>query len=176
MISDSFLDKQGGCIPINHLCDALGELCIPLAGRRIIELREGKVQVESFDELMIELELCIGLIFKPLRHHLKFVVMEGENILFSLWKPILDALKDILKDTEQEAADAEANLDKALESTNDLIIEHLRNVIVVLIGFGVLTAEPQAPGDFTAYTWEAISSMDACKSYLEEWKEVASQS
>ena len=88
----------------------------------------------------------------------------------------MDALKDILKDTEQEAADAEANLDKALESTNDLIIEHLRNVIVVLIGFGVLTAESQAPGDFTAYTWEAISSMDACKVFLEEWKQVASQS
>lgn len=176
MLTDSFLSKQGGFIPISHLCDALGKLCIPLAGRGIIELREGRVEVDSFDELMIELELCIGLIFKPLRHHLKYVVSEGDEALTLLWKPILELLTEILKDPTKSALNDEEGPNQALESTNELIIEHLRSAIVVLIGFGVLKAEPETAGDFTAYTWEAVSSMDACKSLLPEWKKAANHS
>jgi hypothetical protein len=175
MLTDSFLDKQGGFIPTPHLCDALGKLCIPLAGRGIVELREGRIKVEDFDELMIELELCIGLIFKPLRHHLKNVVAEGDSVILSLWTPILDVLKDILKVPPPGATNEETFPEKALQSTNELTVEHLRNVITVLIGYGVLKAEPQAPNDITELTWEAVGSMDPCKNFLDEWKQVASQ-
>jgi hypothetical protein len=179
MLTDSFLDKRVGVIPMNHLCDALGNLCIPLAGRRIIQLREGGVPAENFDELMIELELCIGLIFKPLRHHLQHVVNEGRVVLLSLWTPILDVLKDILKEPESDDAppreNGDRNTDKLLQSTNELTLEHLRNVIMVLISFGVLKAEPQDPDDITALTWDAVANMDFCKNFLDEWKQAASQ-
>eukprot|EP00339_Tiarina_fusa_P025497 CAMPEP_0117064884 /NCGR_PEP_ID=MMETSP0472-20121206/45332_1 /TAXON_ID=693140 ORGANISM="Tiarina fusus, Strain LIS" /NCGR_SAMPLE_ID=MMETSP0472 /ASSEMBLY_ACC=CAM_ASM_000603 /LENGTH=1197 /DNA_ID=CAMNT_0004785235 /DNA_START=66 /DNA_END=3658 /DNA_ORIENTATION=+ len=179
MLTDSFLDKRVGLIPINHLCTILGELCIPLAGQRIIELREGKAHAETFNELMIELELCIGLIFKPLRHHLKNVVGEGQSVLLSLWNPILGVLQEILK--EPDAANgvsgdsAHHESKKVIQSTNELTLEHLRNVIMVLIDFGVLKAESEAPGDITALTWDAVSKMDYGKSFLEEWKQAAGQ-
>lgn len=173
MLTDSFLDKRVGCIPVNHLCDILGELCIPLAGERIMDLREGKVtHSSSIDEEMIELELCISLIFKPLRHHLKNVVNEGQIVLLSLWNPILNALQEILKEP-----DAEKGPSKIIQSANELTLEHLRNVIMVLIEFGVLKAEPEEPGDVTAITWDAVSKMDFGKNFLEEWKQqAASQS
>ena len=177
MLTDSFLDKRGGLIPVNHLCDALGKLCIPLAGRRIMEIRDGVVQFEDIDELMIELELCIGLIFKPLRHHLQNVVHEGGQVLQSLWSPVLGVLKDVLNapksDSSPSGDSGHANPDEVLKATNDLTIEHLRNVIMVLISFGVLTEESHSPGDITALTWEAVSKMDCCKDFLEEWKKAA---
>lgn len=140
-----------------------------------MELREGRIKVENFDELMIELELCIGLIFKPLRHHLKNVVSEEDSVILSLWTPILDVLKEILKEPAVEGSSDETFPEIALQSTNELTVEHLRNVITVLIGYGVLKAEPQAPNDITELTWEAVGSMDPCKNFLDEWKEVANQ-
>jgi hypothetical protein len=172
MLTDSFLESQGGLVPTNHLCAALGELCIPLAGRRIMELREIGPDAEDLDELMIELELCLGLIFKPLRHHLQNVVKEGLIVLLSLWTPILDVSKEILKEPAQNGHSSPSKL---VQSSNDLTIEHLRNVIMVLISFGVLKAEPQAPDDITALTWEAVAGIDSCKNFLDEWKQAASQ-
>jgi hypothetical protein len=182
MLADSFLDKRGGLIPIQHLCGALGELCIPLAGRRILDLRLGGAEVESqnFDELMIELELCIGLIFKPLRHHLKNVVNEDRVILLSMWKPALEVLKEILKDPNNddngaEGENGEVPSARVLKATNELTIEHLKNVIMVLISFGVLQPEPQMADDISAITWDAVGQMDFCKGYLDEWKQAAIQ-
>lgn len=172
MLTDSFLDKRVGCIPINHLCAILGEICIPLACERIMDLREGKVPHNGIDEEMIELELCIGLIFKPLRHHLKNLVNEEQIVLLSLWNPILNALQEVLKEPG-----AEKDLSRINQSANELTLEHLRNVILVLIEFGVLKAEPEEPDDVTAITWEAVSKMDFGKKFLEEWKQqAASQS
>jgi hypothetical protein len=177
MLADSFLDKRGGLIPIQHLCGALGELCIPLAGRRILDLRLGgvEVEIENFDELMIELELCIGLIFKPLRHHLKNVVNEDRLILLSMWKPALEVLKEILKDPNDDGENGEVPSARVLKATNELTIEHLRNVIMVLISFGILQPEPESADDISAITWDAVGQMDCCKGYLDEWKEAASQ-
>jgi hypothetical protein len=180
MLADSFLDKRGGLIPIQDLCSALAELCIPLAGRRIISLRDGGVNVEDFDELMIELELCIGLIFKPLRHHLKNVVDEGQVTILSLWKPVLDVLTEILGSPHPDGYETVEEhtvlaSDKVLQATNDLTLGHLRNVIMVLIGYGVLAAEQKAPGDFTALTWDAVGKIEVCQQFLDEWKTAALQ-
>lgn len=173
MLTDLFLEKQAGFIPISHLCDSLGQLCIPLAGRGIVELREGRIRVESFDELMIELELCIGLIFKPLRHNLKDVVGEGEEVLLLVWKPILDVLKDILNDSSSNEARDSGLPAEALRSINELTVEHLRNVVHVLSDFNILKAEPEAEGDITQLTWDAIESMPPCQGFVKEWKEGA---
>lgn len=173
MLTDLFLEKQAGFIPISHLCDSLGEQCIPLAGRGIVELREGRIKIENTDELMIELELCIGLIFKPLRHHLKDVVSEGEEILLLVWKPILNALTDILSDPSSNGAKEAGLPAKALRSSNELTVEHLRNVVHVLTDFDILKAEPQSQDDITQLTWDAIESMPPCKDFVKEWKEGA---
>ncbi|KAL3945256.1 MAG: hypothetical protein SGBAC_000667 [Bacillariaceae sp.] len=173
MLTDLFLEKQAGFIPISHLCDSLGEQCIPLAGRGIVELREGRIKIENTDELMIELELCIGLIFKPLRHHLKDVVSEGEEILLLVWKPILNALTDILSDPSSNGAKEAGLPAKTLQSSNELTVEHLRNVVHVLTDFDILKAEPMSQDDITQLTWDAIESMPPCKDFVKEWKEGA---
>ena len=180
MLADSFLEKRAGLIPIHHLCSTLGELCIPLAGRRILALRNLNVHVEDFDELMIELELCIGLIFKPLRHHLKNVVEEGDVVLLSLWTPVLQVLTEILsppilggKTSNTESGSPTSN--KMFEATNDLAIEHLRNVIMVLIGYGVLVEGSSQPNDLTDLTWTFVGKIEVCKPFLDEWKKAASQ-
>jgi hypothetical protein len=180
MLADSFLDKRGGLIPIQDLCSALAELCIPLAGRRILSLRDGSVNAEDLDELMIELELCVGLIFKPLRHHLKNVVDEGQVTILSLWKPVLDVLTQVLGSPQPvgyETVEENTVLasDKVLQATNDLTLEHLRNVIMVLIGYGVLAAEQKAPGDLSALTWDAVGKIEVCQQFLDEWKTAALQ-
>ena len=154
MLTDSFLDKGAGSIPIAALCSVLGESCIPLAGERIIDLEEGRVQHENFDELMIELELCIGLIFKPLRHHLKNIVNGGDDVLLPLWNPILKVLQEILEDPGSGKSD-EAR--KVIQSTNALSLEHFRNVLMVLMEFGILKSESDSPGDVTAITWDAVA-------------------
>jgi len=174
MLTDSFLDKRVGLIPINYLFDSLSDLCIPLAGRRILELRESEDEFENRDEIMIELELCIGLIFKPLRHHLKRVLTENSLILLPTWKCILGVLEEILKDPTQ-GENAEMEISDLRNVTNELTTEHLRNVIMVLIDLDILKAEPQAPDDITAQTWDAVAKMDFCKVYLNEWKEAAVQ-
>jgi hypothetical protein len=181
MLTDAFLDKRGGLIPVHHLCSALGELCIPLAGRRVISLRENGANIENFDELMIELELCIGLIFKPLRHHLRNVANEDGVVLLSLWKPVLVVLKDMLRNPSTDTGSTTEGKrtmtsGRVLDATNELAIEHLRNVVMVLIGFGVLKAEPQAPDDISALTWDSVGKIDSCKSFLDEWKLAASSS
>jgi hypothetical protein len=78
----------------------------------------GEGGVHSSDELMIEFELCIGLIFKPLRHHLPNllaassssssagVVTGGggggdKNGILSVWKSILSALEELLGDADK---------------------------------------------------------------------------
>ena len=179
MLADSFLEKRRGLIPVEHLCSTLGELCIPLAGRRILALRNASVNMEDFDESMIELELCIGLIFKPLRHHLKNVIDEDESVLLSLWKAVLNVLAEILSPSpDGNVANAEklgVASHQIRQATNDLTIEHLRNVIMVLIGFGVLMEESNAPNDFTELTWTCVSKIDVCKTYLDEWKKAAGQ-
>ena len=173
MRTDSFLENQGGLIPVPQLCRALGQICIPLAGRRIVELRGGEDSAEN----EIELELCIGLIFKPLRHHLQNIVNEGMDALVSLWAPMLDVLKQILNQENPQAEAEENGADESkdlVKSSNVILLEHLRNVIMVLITYDVLQAEPSQSNDITAMTWSAVAEMDYCKTFLDEWKQAAS--
>ena len=146
----------------------------------MLDLRIGDIEdFQNYDELMIELELCISLLFKPFRHHLKTFANDEEDLLYSLWKSVLQQLTVILKDPNnaEENEDAKGGVPsaKVMQSTNDLMIEHFRNIIMVLIGFEVLHAEPGAPDDISALTWDSVAKMDFCNQYLEEWQTAASQ-
>jgi hypothetical protein len=168
VLTDLFLDKNGGSVPPAHLSSVLSDVCVPLAGRRILKLQLGEGRFQSSDELMIEFELCIGLIFKPLRHHLQNLLANpsGEGI-FSVWKSILSALEELLCDDDkkkkslggsssslaappedgQRKPAAAAAIPKNLRDTmNNLANEHLRNAIEVLIASGILQSD-SADGD-----------------------------
>jgi len=155
-------------IPVHHLCEILGTVCIPLAGRRVTDLRKHDIQDVDLNELTIEMELCIGLIFKPLRHHLQTIAEGGQDLLLSIWSPILDVLKSILDNPDPEKPSSDHDM---LKTTNELTIEHLRNVIMVLIGFGVLQAD--SSDEISTLTWTSISDIECCKSSIEEWKQAA---
>ena len=171
MLTDSFLDKQAGQIPVDILCSVLSEICIPLAGDRIKELREGLTDDDIFDTTMVEVELCIGLIFKPLRHHMKVVISNDSSVFLALWVPILNATKEILDDesTESNPLSKSPLSKKMTHGTHELTVEHLRNVIMVLSSFGILKGE----SEISATTWSLIEEMGFSKDFLDEWKNAA---
>lgn len=178
MLTDCFLDKRGNAAPTSHLCNALVVVCIPLTGRRIEELRIGNARVDSIDELMIEFELCIKLIFKPFRHHLARVQDENGDVL-ALWKALLAVLENFLRDEKVTTPANSPNGDKPVSddlarTMNELANEHLQNAIMFLISKGLITdSDANSPGDLTAATWESVERMGFCKSFVGEWKEAA---
>mmetsp|Transcript_12541 Transcript_12541/g.36478 ORF Transcript_12541/g.36478 Transcript_12541/m.36478 type:complete len:1902 (-) Transcript_12541:119-5824(-) len=173
ILADCFLDKRGSNIPVPHLCSALVELCIPLAGRRLVHMRQNaQGAAESFDELMIELELCISLIFKPLRHHVKMVANEESTALLALWKSVLAVLEQLLSNQLQQQTDsANTPAARVTKATTDLALEHLRNVVLVLIDFNLLLGNNT--NEISALTWTSLEQFDACKPHMEEWKAAA---
>ena len=168
MLTDSFLDKQAGQLPVEILCEVLGETCLPLAGERVKELRGGLTDDDQLDATMIEVELCVSLIFKPLRHHMKVVINEDPSVFLALWVPVLNVVKEILED---DAGSTSPLSKKLAHDSRELTVEHLRNVIMVLGSFGVLNGEMD--GTISAQTWTLIEQMDYCKKYVDEWKTAA---
>lgn len=176
MLTDLFLDKRGSAAPSNHLCRALVEVCIPLTGRRILDLRMGKAKVEGTDELMIEFELCVKLIFKPLKHHAKRVADANGNVL-AVWKSVLDVLEELLRDEKPSAPQTpgpgQVMSDDLIKTMNELANEHLRGALMFLVSVGLLGSDTDSPGEFTAVTWDSIGKMGFCKGFVDEWKEAA---
>jgi hypothetical protein len=102
-------------IPADQLCIVLSEICIPVAGRRIVQLQIHRdPSIVSTDQLMMEFELCIGLIFKPLRHHIHHILQcnsggssrsssisstsSSTSYLPVIWLSVLSVLEDLLCD------------------------------------------------------------------------------
>ena len=174
MLTDSFLDKQVGQLPVEILCDILGKVCIPLAGGRVKKLREGLAHADELDATMAEVELCIGLIFKPLRHHMKIVINEDPSVFLALWIPILNVTKEILEEdsVESNSMTKSHSSEKMAHDTRELTLEHLRNVIMVLSSFGALSTEYK-DGSICAQTWSLIEQIRYCKKFVDEWKRAA---
>lgn len=182
MLTDLFLEKQCGLVPTQYLVVVLSEVCVPLAGRCITRLKMGTGMVSSADELLIEFELCIGLIFKPLRHHLKHALgTSGQGSLYTVWKAVLNVLEELLTDRQLESEQDEDHHmrrgipDNLRATMNNLANEHFQNVILVLISAGVLLADPKCPGDITSMTWEAARRMGISENSMQEWKQAAGQ-
>lgn len=184
MLTDLFLEKQNSVVPVQHLCTALSEICIPLAGRCILGLQKdggSGNSTSSQDELMIEFELCIGLIFKPLRHHLHSILAEPNTQvrLVAIWKSILVFLEDLLgvaarENQQQQHEDhfEDALLPESLRATmRDLATEHLQSAIVMLKSVGVIVGEASASGDdISSITWNSVSRMDISEATVKEWR------
>jgi hypothetical protein len=165
MLSDSFLEREGGLVPAPIICSALGRICIPLSGRRIADLHALEISIDNRDEVMVELELCVSLLFKPVRHHIQNILKEGAATLMSLWVPIMEVVKSIL-----DEGSAEEN--EIVKSSNELVLEHVRNVVIVLINLDFLGAE-SSQNDITSTMWTTISEIEGCKQFVEEWKQAA---
>jgi len=181
MLTDAFIDKQGRCIPADHLCKVLQEICIPLAGKQLSSMfQDARAMTSHVEEIMIEFELCISLMFKPFLHHLKRIVSADADLL-SVWTGILKVLENLLRADDSLKVSPEndpgpATIKKArkiLFTSRELASEHLRNAITVLIASGILKGKPESPHDLSALTWASIDKMSFCKDAVEEWKKSA---
>ena len=172
MLTDIFVDKQDAPVSIDCVCSALSEICVPLAGRSIIRLQTGHDSSPSTDELMIEFELCIGLVFKPLRHNLKHVVSPAGTYsnLQPIWRAVLAVIEDLLGAGNNPEED-EAALPESLRRTmQDLATEHLQNAIKVLMSAGAILSEPKTPNDLSSLTWDSVVRMGIEKETIDLWK------
>jgi len=179
MLTDSFLDKQADQIPAEILCEVLGKVCVPLAGDRVQELREGLIHDDQLHATMVELELCVSLIFKPLRHNMKSVINRDPSVFLALWVSILNVIKGILENDsiENDLSSKSPSNQKMTNDTRELTVEHLRNVIMVLSSFGVLkgATEEYTDGSISAQTWSLIEDIGYCKKFVDEWKSAAAK-
>lgn len=128
--------------------------------------------ITSPDELLTEFDLCIGLLFKPLRHHLNEIV-ESEGNFSSIWKSVLKVLEDFShsRDSDDNGEERREVISAKLKSTMAMHMhEHLQNTVIFLMSAGVLLAESSSPGDITSLTWDAASRMGISEESLQEWK------
>lgn len=175
MLTDVFVDKRDAPVSIECVCSVLSEICVPLAGRSIIRLQTGHGATPSTDEMMIEFELCIGLVFKPLRHNLQNVITStsGNSHLFPIWKAVLSVIEELL-DTGNGSNEDELTLPESLRRTmQDLATEHLQNAIKVLMSVGAIASDPKTPNDLSSLTWESVGRMGIGKDTIESWKQLA---
>ena len=166
MLTDVFLDRHNAKVPVSHLCVALSAICVPLAGRCIVSMQLGHGAIPSTDELMIEFELCIGLIFKPLRHHLPRTLNEHvESHLFPLWKAILAVLEELLSSEVPE--DGSGISEKLRKTMHGLATEHLQNAVVMLVSSGVLS--PSSQDEISETTKKSVVRMGISQETLDGW-------
>jgi hypothetical protein len=157
----------------------MSSICIPIAGDRITDLLRIPRDAEAnLEEIMIELEICISLLFKPFLHHLKNLVALEQEFL-GIWISMLGIMTHLLGDEaaateEEDYDDGIITREKLFRVTKELASEHLRNAVMVLIAMNVLTNddgdEAQPASHFSLATWAAIGSIGYCKPFLDEWK------
>jgi len=180
VLTDLFLDKHAGQIPVELLCEILGRVCIPLSGELIQGIRrEDTIHPDQLDVVMIEVDLCVSLIFKPLRHHMKNIINYNSSTFLSLWVPTLKVIKNILDEdsTENNRSSKSPSSHKMTCDIRELTVEHLRNVIMVLSSFGILKGLPgeYADDSISDQTWSLIEHIGYCKKYVKEWKNAATK-
>ena len=174
------------------LCEIMNTICIPLAGKRITDLLRIPYDVQNdLEETLIELELCISLLFKPFLHHLKALISVKHEFV-GIWISMLGIMTQLLGEEsslQNEEDDVGVREDgvtraKLFQTTKELGSEHLRNAIMVLAAMGVLIDDDGDDStkkrsddaqEISAVTWAAIGSIGYCKPYLEEWKSSACQ-
>lgn len=182
MLTDTLLDRHGSLVPVDSgLYEIMNNICIPLADKRITDLLRIPYNMQSdLEETLIELELCISLLFKPFLHHLKALVSIKEEFM-GVWISMLGIITQLLGEEaaqakEENGAGREAVVTRAnlFNTTKELASEHLRNAVMVLAAMGVLIngdddSKPDAQ-EISSVTWAAIGSIGYCKPYLDEWR------
>jgi hypothetical protein len=167
MLTDLYIHNRGQTIPTVQLSKALSEVCVPMAGRRIMRLQTRDPSVETADQLMMEFELCIGLIFKPLRHHLK--TFDSVSSIPIVWKSVLCALESLLGEKEALTTDEPCIPAKLKKTMKSLAKEHLQSAVAILLSSGFLDSE----NDMTLFTWESVRRMGVSDGELGHWKQKA---
>jgi len=182
LLTDTLLST----IPVSGgLCEIMNNICIPLAGNRITDLLRIPYDVQSdLEETLIELELCISLLFKPFLHHLKVLISIKQEFI-GIWISMLGIMTQLLGDEsapskDKAASDGGGVVTRAnlFNTTKELASEHLRNAVMVLAAMGVLVDDDGSKSDaqeISSVTWAAIGSIGYCKPYLEEWKRTANE-
>lgn len=179
MLTDIFVDKQDAPVSIECVCSVLSEICVPLAGRSIIRLQTGHGVSPSTDEMMIEFELCIGLVFKPLRHNLRSVVASsnGNSNLVPIWRAVLSVIEEFLGTGKGGGEEERALPDSLRRTMQDLATEHLQNAIQVLMSAGAIVSDPKTPNsnDLSTLTWDSVSRMGIEKEKIDAWKKAPTE-
>jgi hypothetical protein len=175
VLTDAFLDKQGSLLPPCVLRLALPDICIRFATKRITALLSNEEGIHyASDDIMIEFEQSVSLIFKPFLNHAKSIVhSEDSEDLDKIWFGILDAMENLLQvgEDERSPANGDAMSPGMLRWTlKELACEHLRNVIMILHAHGVLNGDPSSSDDFSEKTWKSIDRMTFCNEIANEWK------
>jgi hypothetical protein len=184
MLTDAVTDRQGAAVAPWQLYTIVQNTCVCVAGFRINALLKCE-DIGEFEEIMIELELCISLVFKPLLHYLKTLV-QVEDKFPILWESVLHVMEQLLGDETLSSASHEASdkllvvrrnsltRENLLTTTKELGSEHLRNAVMVLMSYGIIDDEASSPSkthDLSALTWNTIRSMSFCSVSVEEWKQ-----
>ena len=140
----------------------------------------------DLEDTLIELELCISLLFKPFLHHLKTLVSLKQEFV-GIWISMLGIMTQLLgeepalNEKDNEAVrEGEVTREKLFLTTKELGSEHLRNAVMVLAAMGVLIDNDNSDSksdaqEISSVTWAAIGSIGYCKPYLAEWKSSACQ-
>mmetsp|Transcript_49479 Transcript_49479/g.73587 ORF Transcript_49479/g.73587 Transcript_49479/m.73587 type:complete len:488 (+) Transcript_49479:35-1498(+) len=182
MLTDAIIDRHGGAIPTEQLFAVVHNSCISVAGIRISALLKSDNIEGQWEEVMIELKLCISLVFKPFLHHLK-ILIQIEDKFATLWESMLNVMEQLLgdetsvtdfQDSPKQKVSAHMNRDMLLMTTKELGSEHLRNAVMVLMTYGVLESEASPSSkssDLSALTWTTIGSMGYCRNSIAEWKQ-----
>jgi len=188
LLTDTLLDRHSSSVPVTSLYRIINDICIPLAGDRITDLLRIPEGATDLDETLIELELCISLLFKPFLHHLKALVSVQQEFI-AVWTSMLGIMTQLLgegsSDQDEEADESEgvSTRENLFQRTKELGTMHLRNAVMVLAAMGVLGEEDGRETkevgvnvmdgnehDISSVTWAAIASIGYCKPHLEEWK------
>jgi len=184
MLTDSVMDKQATMVTPRQLQSIIQNSCVSVAGFRINALMKCNDIEEFWEEIMIELKLCITLLFKPLLHHLRRLVEQGDKFPM-LWASILSVLEQLLNDeSDQEENGQMVSVPHSMTkgnlvlTTKELATEHLRNAVMVLVTYGVLDVDDTSSDAnvlISEVTWEALSNMSFCSNYVEEWKRAGTE-
>lgn len=170
MLTDAIIDRHGKYLPDEEICKIFTDICVPLAGDRMKDLLAATAEPDMrAEEILIELEMCISLLFKPFLHHLKRL-LTMDKAFVDIWVNMLGVMTLLLgEDIAPQGEGDELTPERLLWTTKELGSEHLRNAILVLAACGVLKT-PDA-GEVSALTWNSIDDMAFCQKYVAEWQQ-----
>jgi len=172
MLSDAIIDN-GKNVSSDHLYTLIDDMCIPLAEKRISALLKTFSNNLNPEEAMIELEICMRIIFKPFLHFLKIISKNPAKFKVT-WQSLLNSMTILFNAADFEEEEEEEYLmtwRELLLTTKELACEHLRNAVMVLVASNVLCSPNQTTqDDISILTWDTIENIYFCKDYMKDWK------
>lgn len=184
LLTDAVIDHQGENIPTEQLCRIMSRLCVPVSGQRISYLMQDEV-VTGFqsEETMIEISLCISLLFNPFIHHLKKLFTEKKEFI-AIWLSILAVSSQLLGNETSGHVRTSFEINKQSNNnsitTRNLTAEKLRNAVMVLISNNILKKDftkhkvggIDQKNDISSLTWNAIENITFCKDIIKDCTEI----